>query len=338
MKNKVFHISILRAIATILVVLIHVTATPLVSVKNIHYFLAIDIISSLSKCAVYTFIFISAFLLSGKYKDAKIEYAQFEKKRLLKVLIPYIIWSTIYYMIFVYRGIYAFDIVFYIKNLMLGNHLYHLYFIIIIIQFYLLFPLLRKYIYRFNTSIFFIFLLILNIVFSLSPVPYKDRIFLNYILIFYCGLYAGYNIEKFNHMIDRFKNYIIVLFICIVGIYAFVQYSIYFKHIYFSAIMINTSFMFLGIIGAVFYYLISLYIVESTKYSRRILYHISLGSFTIYLAHPFVLLLVDYYFKNNLSVGVIEKGGISFILVCIVLMPLSIFTNKWIHSSNIRKK
>ncbi len=328
MEEKLLNISILRAIATILVVLIHVTATALVAIKNINYFLIIDIISSISKCAVYTFIFISAFLLSSKYKNKRIDYFKFQKRRLSKVLIPYIIWSTIYYIMFVYKGFYSFDVIFYLKNLLLGNHLYHLYFIIIIIQFYLLFPLFIKFIHRFNSSILFIVLFIINALFSISTIPYKDRIFINYILIFYLGLYAGNNINTFHKQIDKYKNQIIVLFVAMVSIYSYVQYILYFKNIYFSYVIANISFILLGIIGAIFYYLVSKYISEKTKTIRGILYNISLGSFYIYLSHPLILLLVNSYFKNNLSVGAIEKGVVSFLIIGIVVTPLSIVYNQ----------
>ncbi len=332
MKERILNISILRAIATILVVLIHVTAPALATVKNIHYFLVVDIISSLSKCAVYTFIFISAFLLSSKYKNKKIDYFEFEKKRLLKVLIPYIIWSTIYYMVFVYRGIYSFDIMFYLKNLILGGHLYHLYFIIIIIQFYILFPLLRNFIYKFNKSILLITLFIINLLFSMQSIPYKDRIFINYIVIFYLGLYFGYDIEKLNKLINKQKKYIILSFVIAVSLYSYVQYMIYFKNIYLSCLVANALFIVLGITGTIFYYLISKYIADKTKLVRNILNNISLSSFYIYLSHPLILLIVDIYFKNNLSVGVIEKGVISFTLVGIVLVPISILWEKSISN------
>lgn len=95
------------------------------------------------------FMMISGLVLFYNYRSMEeFNAKKFYKKKVLYILVPYIIWSAIY---FGYRSYYAeipFDLsrlIVLIKEIMFDGSYSHLYFITLIFQFYLILPLLIKY-------------------------------------------------------------------------------------------------------------------------------------------------------------------------------------------------
>lgn len=131
MKNS--NIQILRAIAIIAVVLIHTCPSGLPQV----------FIRPFINFGVAAFLFLSGYLTD----ISKIETKQFYKKRILRVIIPYIIWSIIYTTVkFVGNG--DFNIKQYAINLLTADSAATLYYIFVYIQFVLLTPLLGKLLHK----------------------------------------------------------------------------------------------------------------------------------------------------------------------------------------------
>ncbi len=328
MKSKLGEIEILRGIAAILVVLIHISATPLVTLENVKYFLLFDIVSSFSKCAVYTFIFISGLLLMHKYVDQDIKYFDFIRKRGIKVLVPYVVWSTLYYGYFIVNGFYKFDLVFYIKNIIAGGHLYHLYFVVIILQFYLLFPLFKHLVKKFDFKILLPISLTVNILFTLVQIPLKDRIFVSYLCVFMIGCYAGKNLKVFLEYINKYKILLVTGFLSVLIVFNYAQYVLFFKKAVFEPLTFTVLFIAVGILGALFYLYISCVINEKTQFLNNALKEISKGSFYIYLAHPLIILVVEQALANYLNIGVLQISFISLVGIIVTVFPLSILYNR----------
>lgn len=109
------------------------------------------------------FLFVSACMLTYSYKDSRsIALVHYSKRRFLSVGVPYLTWTVIYFFytsLSNVRGIpyYSFhsaDIMslsglhYFIHILLTGY--YHLYYLIVIMEFYLLFPLMMKFVRRFS--------------------------------------------------------------------------------------------------------------------------------------------------------------------------------------------
>ena len=108
-------------------------------------FYIILIANTATKLAVPGFIFISGLTLAYSYKEPKINNIYlFYKKRFINVVIPYVIWTLIYYLVYIILYNYEISLKFFLERLINGSMTYHLYFIIIIIQFYILFPMFLK--------------------------------------------------------------------------------------------------------------------------------------------------------------------------------------------------
>lgn len=148
--KKIEELDFARVVAMLSVIMIHVTST-YIYVESRYMIFGMNIafiLNQLSRFAVPMFILLSGASLGLSRQEENC--LRFYKKRFLKIGIPYLIWFTFYYF-YNYRRNYtdAFSgglngVLTYLKSLILGQSASHLYFIVILIQLYLLYPLLRK--------------------------------------------------------------------------------------------------------------------------------------------------------------------------------------------------
>ena len=107
----------------------------------------IGLLEILSRFSVPAFFFLSAFgMFCSQPLSAPFDYGAYLKRRLKTVLLPYITWSFFYmlYTAVLSRnfGIFSPSAVF--KTLTYGLAMYHIYFLVILLWFYLLMPLWRR--------------------------------------------------------------------------------------------------------------------------------------------------------------------------------------------------
>src|SRR3989344_3466059 len=137
MRNSA--IDAMRLLAILAVVLVHTTTKTL---NSTGYDLNVTwwplLLNQISRFAVPMFFLISGFVLELNY-DHHHHYLGFLKKRLSRILIPYIFWSLIYYFL-VYRG----NLMPLSTTLLWGGAAYQLYFIPALMIFYLIFPLFHR--------------------------------------------------------------------------------------------------------------------------------------------------------------------------------------------------
>lgn len=139
---------IARALATIAVVVIHISAPPLGSLKNSGWVGAFYIaLNTWARFAVPTFVILSGAGLSLSDK-AKEGYFRFLWSRLSKIVPIYLVWTMIYTALDSGRGYldlsHSFTITKLLQNALTGRACYHLYFVPLIVMQYMLFPLLKN--------------------------------------------------------------------------------------------------------------------------------------------------------------------------------------------------
>lgn len=160
-RTYIHEIDIVRALAIVGVLVVHASANVTVGLAGsgrLYPFYVL--LNRMAKVGTPTFIFLSSVVLFYRYGTAgniKDIFVRFYRRRLYLVLLPYLIWSVFYFLhvAFVIRPVQPlaagtawqafFDSIAWrglLTDLANGTAYYHLYFVVISVQFYLLFPLL----------------------------------------------------------------------------------------------------------------------------------------------------------------------------------------------------
>lgn len=133
MENRIQYFDFLRGIAVIMVVAIH--AYPLSSDDGVS-----RVLRSLIGCAVPVFLAISGFFLSKKTFDNRKQYVAFLRRQVPKVYVPMLIWSLPMLTTVILKG----DGIWQSVGYFFVGGLGVFYFIAVIIQCYVLLPILGK--------------------------------------------------------------------------------------------------------------------------------------------------------------------------------------------------
>lgn len=134
----------LRAFAILAVIMIHTTMYFTEINKFNNLMISLIIVNVSSHFAVPVFIIISGIVLTLSYSD-KIDIKDFYRRRLFFLIPSYLIISIFYYLINCYIfQTKTFSFLELLYRILAGKGEFHLYFIIIILQFYILFPFLLK--------------------------------------------------------------------------------------------------------------------------------------------------------------------------------------------------
>lgn len=204
--KRMLYLDWLRVIATICVVIIHVSAGYVSTLKPNQevLWLTANFLESISRWAVPGFVMISGVLLLSDTRELSI--IEFLKKRTSKVLIPFLGWSTIFYAYGAYKGYFPISIRNYIKLILSNGITYHFWFFYMIIGLYLVTPLVKVYIEnakKQDIEYFLVLWLISSVLMKLFTFYYSIRIpvelnfVTGYVGYFILGYYLSqYNIDK----------------------------------------------------------------------------------------------------------------------------------------------
>ncbi|AIQ61929.1 hypothetical protein PSTEL_01115 [Paenibacillus stellifer] len=149
-KERIPQLDIFRAISIFAVLAIHATSRTLAETLNTPLFHPFLFINKFSQFAVPSFVFLSGFVLFYNYIDRPLTgrmMGTFYRRRLTYIIVPYVVFSVLYFVMKVTAGsqwgLPPVELASKLgKYLITGTAYTHLYYVIIIIQFYILFPLL----------------------------------------------------------------------------------------------------------------------------------------------------------------------------------------------------
>lgn len=264
--RRIIALDIYKALAAVMVIIIHVTAYPIVTLTRGIAENVLIVVNKFSNPSVPMFVFASGLSLFYIYGNRGIVFDHFLKKRLPKILIPYLSWCVIYYAIYVYKGIYVFSAQTFLFNVLTGRMMYHLYFVVIIIQFYLVFGLINFVVKRYSEKVILPLSLAINILATkVLPVSYLDRSFLTYLIYFVLGCYVAKNLEKATELLYRHKILLAFGFLSLGGIYAYQFYEAQFLNI--SARFIPGAYGYISFctVAILFYYLVAMVIEKKSE-------------------------------------------------------------------------
>ncbi len=272
-------IQVLRGIAIIAVVMIHTNAEGIFGV----------LMRPLLNFSVALFVFLSGYLTKLEISDVK----GFYKKRILKVFLPYVIWSIIYTIIY---GNYS-D---FIKNFITAKCCGIYYYLFVYIQLVLITPLVIKLVrskYRWIgwciTPIAILILRYLVIIFAIDiRFPWTAVNFMFWFIFYYIGILLGNQRIKYN--MSKKKTWLLyaitILLSEIEGIiwYVLDNYN-----------MAITQLRFTSMIASVVAILIAYLYIKDDKIKIRenkmfnIMVIIGDCSFGIYLTHILIIYLLN---------------------------------------------
>ena len=235
MKRK-SEITFLNLLLCLMVIFIHVSSESVsaLDANGVPLHLISVLLWRLSLIVVPGFIALSGVKLFLKYKNTEFHALSFYKSRFVTILIPYLLWTTAYY---VYYCIVKEDMSFTWGKLIFclysGEIGGHLYFVIALLQFYLLFPLFLFLFKRISPGVMLSVALLFQLILG-DSLPflvdffvrdyyfiYADRIFTRYLFWWTAGCYIGLYYDQFCAALKKNTPALGAVFLAALGLELF---------------------------------------------------------------------------------------------------------------------
>lgn len=321
MKKRIYEYDIIRTIATFAVIFVHISAVAISSYTPGSIPSTVTLtLNRLLKFTTPVFIYLAGALVFESLKKAPFQYFKFLKSRGRRILIPYAVISLMYYGMISILNHEPFSAAVLLEQLFTGSAQYHLYFIPIIVQLYLLTPVfikLKKHIPRHILMGIFIVMSGYTVLFV--SFKYSDRIFIKFIVPYALGLYYGSDIIGWLRSLGK-KIYLLIGIIGLSGIFYVMTYTDVFDFVGSSDIWLYRNFgwftyctlacLLLTMVGMSLSKFATL--TKWTSVFSKISYY-------VYLLHPLFIYLV----KRGLNYLNITSVTMRFLLSLIVVSLVS---------------
>ena len=310
----------------------------------------ISVLEILSRFAVPAFFFLSAFgLFYHTSVEDKFSFQDFMSRRIQVVLWPYIVWSLFYLL---YSGAMSHNFgnlqpLPLLVNLLVGTSMYHLYFLVILIWFYLMMPLWRWMVKAIlpNAAVWLTALFILQVgvdywssymagawatkyLANYPALKYMFHMRLNYWVIHYVWIFLMGAIfaERYESICEQLWKYRILITVGFVvsvalmlGAYYYVMDEWHYtllEAIYTVHQMSPMGLFYTGM-GTVFF--LFLFQVSPMNASIKAFWEqIGDTSYGIYLTHPFwLIILTGWMAKINWTYTVVHVVALYMVAVCL---------------------
>ncbi|MEE1076763.1 MAG: acyltransferase family protein [Acutalibacteraceae bacterium] len=339
-KERTIYFDLLRIIATVFVIGIHVNS------KGWYYsdVATIDwniynVFASIPRCAVAIFCMISGALFLDL--DKKIEIKSLYRKNILRVCTAFLFWSSVYAVLTAFTES-NWNIGDIINNIINGH--YHMWFLFMIVGFYIMVPIIRKIVEDRNVAKYFI---ILSVIITFVILPFfsffgfskgtkiLDNFYFDMLLGYTPYFIIGYYLHKYD--VSKFMQRVIY----VLGGLAFVFTTIA------TAVLSNIK----GEPNTVLYELLTLnilfeslalflmgkYIFSKIKFTPKSIKFINILSrdtFGIYLSH---VLVIEILYKLGLRTDIITPL-LSVPLITVLALVISGVFSHLLNSIPVIKK
>jgi peptidoglycan/LPS O-acetylase OafA/YrhL len=215
-------ITVMTGILSVIVVYSHVVSEAVDNyARDSFQFFFVFTTQHFSRVAVPCFIFLSAFKYFAKYseKPGGFSYPRFALGRVRRVYLPYLLWVLVFYVYFVYAARYfPFEPAALVRYAVEGDISAQLYFVVVIMQFYLLMPVWRAAalgrtgwgwaaaLMAVSAAVTYAARL------AFARERYIDRIFVSYLLFWAAGMVCGVWSERFFGILEKRRVVIRIAF------------------------------------------------------------------------------------------------------------------------------
>lgn len=240
-KQKTYaELDAFNAIACLLVILIHVLSVGITSLEKTSLQLAVIYLPwKLAAYVVPGFLFTGAVKMALGFDDRTLTlsgYAKYVRRRIAKIYLPYVLWVGIYYLYFLRIGWVKPGIDVFLRYVFVGDLSSPFYYIVTVMQFYLLMPLWRWMTKRIPwfAGILTAGLITLAMLYSEGILAqmgisfaYRDRVFPSYLIFWVLGLYAGKYYDTVREALKRHTASVFAMLIPVLlyGIGMLVQHA-----------------------------------------------------------------------------------------------------------------
>lgn len=332
MHKKFLWIDNLRAVATISVILLHVSS-PIPgqygSLSNYDWWVG-NIYDSVVRYCVPIFLMLSGALMLSKKYDLK----DFLIKRFSRIVLPFLFWSLIYIIYELlstkdFRNTMSLiDIINFIISKLKNGASFHLWYIYTLIGLYLIFPIVNKWLSASSKKEISYYLILWGVV-TLLELPFINNLKPSFDFRYFSG-YLGYAIlgyflvSKINY---NKKNLPVILILIgvtttIFGTYITTKHKGMFFHGFYKYLSPNVFITSVGL------FLFFKNLKHNNNTLNKVAHIISKYSYGIYLSHIFVLTLI---YKLGINWSVINSMigiPITTILCLICSLLITILINK----------
>lgn len=233
-KKRKPELSLMNIFFCLTVIFIHINSEAVnMANRSSMQYAAVYILWQATSFVVYGFVFLSGIRQFINLKP-KFNVREFYVKRMKTVLVPYLIWVVFYYIFDCVTHVEAYNLHNLIYYMYSGDYIGHFYFVIIILQLYLLMPLWVCLFKKIHPMIMIPAALIITIAFGrflpdiidvFKPGYYyrfADRAFTTYFVYWAAGAYIGMNYDKTKKIMRDNRIFIYVIFVimavCALGI------------------------------------------------------------------------------------------------------------------------
>lgn len=305
-KKRKSDIIFLNIVFCLLVIFIH-TASEIVSSmpKNTSLFKTVFAIQKMCMFVVPGFILLSGTKMFLRKAD-NFNLAEYYASRFLRLIVPYVFWSAAYYLYFCYTGAYSFNFKDMAYKIISGNIWAHFYFVIVLIQFELLAPLWIFLYRRGSAAVHVAFAMlvtaicaqylpsILTTVFPSMPDFNVSNCFLRYQIYWTAGCLIGKNYAEFCSYLKSNKSLILIGYLISAIIYVRLSlFTVGHEPVWmelFNILYTSSAILLFYCIAQAFTGGASKILVPLAPIDR--------STYTIYLVHCLIIVLVDRYMTS----------------------------------------
>ncbi|KMT21180.1 acyltransferase [Clostridium cylindrosporum] len=355
-KKRIYEVDILRGIAFLAVVLQHSLAGFIYdSNLKVYESITSSLLLNIIRFAVPLFVVMTGFSLY--YSDKGNGYLEFIKKRFNQIILPYLLWTVVYdlFMFLItgmkVKGLYD-TLIEYLKYVFTGTASYHLWYMVMIIQFYLIYPIFKKLINKNNTKKINTLVLVAFFVIHVGllywynfysgglyesltgllkdVLAYRDRLFIMWMFYFVIGAYFAIYFDDIRCLLWKIRYITTALFIFsltyvmmnMVESGSFNQSGGYTIN-HFLGSPLNTLMFPLLFFSILILYPLAEYVLKKHEGLGGRLIKVGKYSFGAYLVHPLVL-----HYDNIIIKAFIPWFYIRILLSFVICSILSIWIAK----------
>lgn len=335
-------LTLCNVVFCLLVMFIHISSEPVtLYLKDSPIYILTLSLWRLSSFVVQGFLFLSGVKLFLNFRIDDFSYPKFLLGRLRRVVLPYGIAFCFFYAYFLVIRAAEPSLPAVLRHFALGSLTSHFYFVVIIVQFYLLMPLWRRMAKQGSplicivTSLILMMILkeylpeLLRVLFGAASFPHNHRLFTSYLFYFVLGVFTGLNYDSFMDTLRKQTKALTAAW----AITAVVNcIFIYWNSIgkYYAGWLDNFHILYC-FLSILFCLTLADKAVRSKAYEKTLrppVKAVDKGSYEVYLFHPLVIFLTDQVMNRVGLSSVSLRYGIRFAVVYAVCVGACLLFGK----------